>query len=241
VLGLAAFVLLAWAAGELWVASIGSAEADLMRSLAAARTDGLVEAARATTWAGSALVLVPLALVCCLLLLRADRARDAAAVAVGLGGGILIANLAKSLTGRARPAVEHLQHVTGSGFPSGHATQAGAFWTALLLAALAGGARRSPAWPARVAAGAVILAVAWSRSTSASTIPPTSSRVRRSAPGGRSSAAGRWPAARRPRPPRPDGGLASARPPRVQSGYSSLRQARKSSVAAFGVRSSRNE
>ena len=36
---------------------------------------------------------------------------------------------------RPRPPVEHLQAVSGASFPSGHATQAAAFWVSLLLAA----------------------------------------------------------------------------------------------------------
>ena len=133
-LGLAAFVLVGWLAGELWVSIIGSSEADAMRSLAEQRSQALIETARVITWAGSGFVLVPLAVVYCLVLGRAGLWREAAAVALSLGGAMLIYELTKALTARPRPSVEHLQAVTGSSFPSGHATQASAFWLSLVLA-----------------------------------------------------------------------------------------------------------
>jgi undecaprenyl-diphosphatase len=156
-------VLAAWAAGELWIAAIGSAEADYMRTLAAERSQPFVDLARVVTWAGSAYLLVPLAIGCCLALSRAGRPRDALTLAVGLAGGILIANLTKGLTGRARPAVAHLEHVTGSSYPSGHTTQASAFWTSLLLVVLAGGVSRAGERLAVAGTAVIVLAVAWSR------------------------------------------------------------------------------
>ncbi len=41
-------------------------------------------------------------------------------------------NVVKALVDRARPSVTHLEHVTSSSFPSGHATQSTAFVFALL-------------------------------------------------------------------------------------------------------------
>jgi membrane-associated phospholipid phosphatase len=162
-LGLAAFVLVGWLLGELWVAIIGSSEADAMRSLAEQRSQTLIGTARVITWAGSGFVLVPLAAVYCLLLGRAGLWREAAAVAIALGGAMLISDVTKTLTARARPSVEHLQAVTGSSFPSGHATQASAFWLSLVLALRA---TRVTSFARRVAgvfAATLVLGVAWSR------------------------------------------------------------------------------
>jgi undecaprenyl-diphosphatase len=163
VLGLAAFVLVGWLAGELWVSAIGSSEADAMRTLAEQRSHTLVEVARLITWAGSASVLVPLAVVFCLILARAGLWRQALAVALSLGGAMLIYDLTKLLTARPRPSVEHLQAVTGSSFPSGHATQAGAFWLSLVLALRATRPTRVAQRVAGAFAALLVLGVAWSR------------------------------------------------------------------------------
>ena len=162
-LGLAACVLVGWLAGELWVSIIGSSEADAMRSLAEQRSQTLIETARVITWAGSGFVLVPLAVVYCLVLGRAGLWREAAAVALSLGGAMLIYELTKTLTARARPSVEHLQAVTGSSFPSGHATQASAFWLSLVLALRATRVSPFALRMAGIAATALVLGVAWSR------------------------------------------------------------------------------
>ncbi len=163
VLGLAVFVLLGWAVGELWTSVVGSADLDVVREVAARRTVALTEAARVVTWAGSAYLLVPLALIACLALIRAGLRREALAVALSLGGAVLISDLVKLLVSRPRPPVEHLQAVTGSSFPSGHATQASAFWFSLVFVLPAAGASSKLT---RVAAGlalVIVLAVAASR------------------------------------------------------------------------------
>ena len=108
------------------------------------------------TWAGSAYLLVPLALIACLALGRTGLRREALAVALSLGGAMLISGWVKLLVSRPRPPVEHLQAVTGSSLPSGHATQAGAFWFSLVLALRALGA---PSMATRVAAGLALLLV----------------------------------------------------------------------------------
>jgi undecaprenyl-diphosphatase len=156
-------VLIGWAAGELWLAIVGPTDLDAVRDVAAQRTASLTGLARAITWAGSAFVLVPLGLVCCLALARAGLQREALAVALSLGGAILLSYLTKQLVSRPRPPVEHLQRVTGSSFPSGHATQASAFWFALVLALPATGAARGAIWLASAVALLLVLAVAASR------------------------------------------------------------------------------
>jgi membrane-associated phospholipid phosphatase len=139
VLGLVVFVLVGWAVGALWTSITGSGELGAIRDIAGERSAGLTAVARVVTWAGSAFVLVPLALVCCLVLVRAGLRREALIVAVSLAGAILISDVVKLLVSRPRPPVEHLQTVTGSSFPSGHATQASAFWFSLVLALQAAG------------------------------------------------------------------------------------------------------
>lgn len=163
VLGLVAFVLVGWAAGALWTSLVGSGEVEAMRSIAEDRTAGLTAAARLVTWAGSAFVLVPLAVICCVAFLRAGLPRGAIAIAISLAGAMAISDAVKLLVSRPRPPVEHLQAVTGSSFPSGHSTQAGAFWLALALALRA---PRVPPRLTRVAGGLALVlipAVALSR------------------------------------------------------------------------------
>lgn len=163
VLGLVVFVLVGWAAGALWTSFVGSGELDAMRNIAEDRSAGLTSVARAVTWAGSAFVLVPLAVICSLLLVRAGLRREAFAVALSLCGAMLLSDVVKLLVSRPRPPVEHLQSVTGSSFPSGHATQASAFWFSLVLALPAAGVRPLVT---RVVAGlalALVLVVALSR------------------------------------------------------------------------------
>jgi undecaprenyl-diphosphatase len=162
-LGLVVFVLVGWVAGALVTSLVGSSGLDVVRDVAGERSAGLTAAARAVTWAGSAFVLVPLALVCCLLLVRAGLRREAFAVALSLAGAMLLSDVVKLLVSRPRPPVEHLQTVTGSSFPSGHSTQASAFWFSLVLALATAGVAPLVT---RVAAGlalVLVLAVALSR------------------------------------------------------------------------------
>ncbi|HTB50729.1 MAG TPA: phosphatase PAP2 family protein [Solirubrobacteraceae bacterium] len=163
VLGLAVFVLLGWGVGELWSSVVGSVELHALRDVAAQRTAALTDVVRVLTWAGSAFLLVPLALIACVAFAQAGLHREALAIVLSLGGAMLISGGIKLLVSRPRPPVEHLQAVTGSSFPSGHATQASAFWLSLVLAMPAAGA--SPKLT-RVAAGLallIVLAVAASR------------------------------------------------------------------------------
>jgi membrane-associated phospholipid phosphatase len=139
-LGLGVFVLLGWGVGELWTSMVGSVELNEVRNVAAQRTEVLTDVVRVITWAGSAFLLVPLALIACLAFARAGLRREALAIVLSLGGAMLISDWVKLLVSRPRPPVEHLQAVTGSSFPSGHATQASAFWFSLVFAMPATGA-----------------------------------------------------------------------------------------------------
>jgi undecaprenyl-diphosphatase len=160
---LAAFLLVGWGAGELWTSVIGSVEQEAMRQFAAGRAEPWITTARIVTWAGSLFVLIPLAIIACLLLVRAGLVREALAVALSLAGAMVISDVVKLLTSRPRPAVEHFQHVGGSSFPSGHTTQASAFWLALALALPATGVSRRAAWAAIAGALLIAVVVAWSR------------------------------------------------------------------------------
>jgi undecaprenyl-diphosphatase len=162
-LGFVSLVLIGWGAGELWLAIVGPADLNAVRDVAAQRTATLTDLARIITWAGSAVVLVPLALISCLALARAGLPREALAVALSLGGAMLLYYLTKLLVSRPRPPVEHLQAVSGASFPSGHATQASAFWFALVLALPAAGASGLAICIAAACALLLVLAVAASR------------------------------------------------------------------------------
>jgi len=156
-------VLIGWGLGEVCESLLQSADLHAVRSLAADRSDTLNGLMRAVTWAGSTVVLVPLAVLSCLLLGRRGRVPEAVAIAVSLAGAVLLFNVIKLLVARPRPPVSHLQGVTSTSFPSGHATQACAFYLSLLLAFLATG------HPPRVSAGAIggvvllVFAIALSR------------------------------------------------------------------------------
>jgi membrane-associated phospholipid phosphatase len=162
-LGFAAFLLVGWAVGELWLSIVGSADLEVVREIAAQRTAALTEIAKVVTWAGSAFLLVPLALICCVALIRAGLRREALAVALSLGGAMLLSDLIKLLVSRPRPPVEHLQGVTGSSFPSGHATQASAFWFSLVLVLRATGGSRTAIRLAAAVALVLVVTVAASR------------------------------------------------------------------------------
>jgi len=156
--GLALFILVGWGAGALWTSIVGSGDLQFVQEVARQRSAELTAVAKVLTWAGSAFLLVPLALVCCVVLVRAGLPREAVAVAVSLGGAMLISDMVKLLVSRPRPPVEHLQSVSGSSFPSGHATQASAFWFSLVLAAHT--ARAAPLLSRSLAAAAVLIVVA---------------------------------------------------------------------------------
>ena len=163
VLGFLALVLVGWAVGELWLSIVGSGDLDAVRDVAEQRTATLTAIAKAVTWAGSGFLLVPLALICCLALTRAGLRREALAVALSLGGAMLLADLIKLLVSRPRPPLEHLQAVTGSSFPSAHATQASAFWLSLVLVLRATDGSRTAIRVAAAVALVLVVAVAASR------------------------------------------------------------------------------
>jgi undecaprenyl-diphosphatase len=162
-LGLVAFALVGWGIGELLPSVLASADLNAVRDVAAERSGIVTQAARVVTWAGSAFLLVGLALIICPALGRAGLRREAFAVAFSLGGAMLIAAWVKLLVSRPRPPVEHLQAVTSSSFPSGHATQTSAFWLSLVLILHTAGALPTITGVAAGFALLIVLVVAASR------------------------------------------------------------------------------
>jgi undecaprenyl-diphosphatase len=133
-----------------------------VRDLAGARTATLSTIAHGASWLGRSWVLIPCALVIALAAI-ALRRPAAWMIVVGTVGAVILQNAAKALIERPRPPVHRLEQVSGTSFPSGHATEATAFFVLLAVWML-----RSPrSGPVRaavvVATIAVIGAVATSR------------------------------------------------------------------------------
>jgi undecaprenyl-diphosphatase len=124
------------------------------------RTAWLNHANQVITAAGSKAVLIPVVLVvgAVFMVRRAGRRRWEAPtlLALALAGAWLASQSLKALVHKARPpATFHLTHVTGYGFPSGHATQAAAVYGILGIVL----ARSLPRWPQKVVAVAAMSVV----------------------------------------------------------------------------------
>jgi undecaprenyl-diphosphatase len=135
----------------------------LVRGLAGDRTAWETALAHGASWLGRSSVLVPAAVVIAVAAAWRRRASRGVAVVVGMLGAIIIQNVDKGLIGRPRPPVHELERVSGTSFPSGHATEATAFFLVLAIVLMPGLARR---WARLLAGGvtiAVIAAVALSR------------------------------------------------------------------------------
>jgi undecaprenyl-diphosphatase len=107
----------------------------------------------AITLTGSAMALVPLALLAVAALLLRKHRFEALLVAASTIGGASIVYVVKTLVGRERPRLWETQWYWGSSFPSGHTLVVAAFATALALSI----ARLRPA----TRDSAVALALAW--------------------------------------------------------------------------------
>lgn len=144
-------------------------DADVVDSIAGARSPFVVDLARALTnlgdalWAGIALIVIGVTLV------AAHWLRPAAASVpvLALLLGSALAPLVKLIVDRPRPPLELREVVErSSGFPSGHSTQSAAGWIALglVLALTARTARHGyPAWRWVVAGVLVAVVVGISR------------------------------------------------------------------------------
>jgi membrane protein DedA with SNARE-associated domain/membrane-associated phospholipid phosphatase len=100
------------------------------------RTAWLTIVMKAITWLGSNATLIPLTIVVCIWLIWRREARNLAiGVAVALAGANVLYHIAKDVVARPRPPIAlQLVHVSGSSFPSGHATQALAGLGAIAIA-----------------------------------------------------------------------------------------------------------
>ncbi len=162
----AAFILLllvGFGLGELTESTATASDLDAVRDVASVRSVPLTALAHAASAAGSALALVPLALIICVHLWRHARRTRAWAIAISFAGATAISTLVKLLVARPRPPVHHLEAASSSSFPSGHTTQTTAFCLALLLGFLATKPRRALTGLAALAAVAAVAAVALSR------------------------------------------------------------------------------
>jgi membrane-associated phospholipid phosphatase len=160
---LVGLLLIGWGLGDLAQSVTQRADLDLVRDAAAERTSLLTVIAHGLSFVGSGFVIFPLAAAGCAVFFRRGERRNAFAIALSAGGGVLISNVDKLLVGRPRPTVHHLELVRSSSFPSGHAAQATAFYLALLIALRL--KRRLPvvALTAQLTAAVLILGIALSR------------------------------------------------------------------------------
>lgn len=159
---LVALLAIGWGLGAL-AKSTTASDLDTVRDLAVARTPALTTLAHVLSFIGSGFVVFPLALILCLILYRRGWPAAAVALAVSTGGGVVIANIDKLLVGRARPPVVHLEHVASESFPSGHATQASAFYSAVLFIFLTHRPARRTAATAAIGSALLVCAIAASR------------------------------------------------------------------------------
>ena len=95
------------------------------------RTGPLTTVAHGASLFGRSWLLIALAVLVGLALLRplGIRAWGPLLAVVGADG---LQNAIKAIVNRPRPSVTHLEHVTSSSFPSGHATQCTAFLVAII-------------------------------------------------------------------------------------------------------------
>ena len=141
VLGLAVFVLIGWGVGELWTSAVGSLELGAMREVAAQRTAALTDVGAGDHRGGQRVPAVPLALIACVgartggPASRGARGRDQPRRREADLGWVKLL-VRRAAPARRAPAGGH----AGSSVPSGHATQASAFWLSLVFVLPAAGA-----------------------------------------------------------------------------------------------------
>jgi undecaprenyl-diphosphatase len=129
---------------------------------------GLNPLFEAITLTGSAMALVPLALLAVAALLLRQHRFEALLVASSTTGGACIVYVVKILVGRERPRLWETQWYWGSSFPSGHTLVVAAFATAVALsiARLRPAARETVVgialvWIALVALSRLVLGAHW--------------------------------------------------------------------------------
>jgi len=155
--------LAAWSFGGLTQDVVGHDEAALLDPrvttwVAAHRTSWLTGAMKAATWLGSIALIVPtLLLLAGFFLARRHDWRPCAKLAVAVGGAVVLYDVVKPAVDRPRPSSAiWIGHYSGAAFPSGHTTQAVAFYAMLALILSAGRSVRSRT---TVWAGAALIAL----------------------------------------------------------------------------------
>jgi undecaprenyl-diphosphatase len=135
----------------------------LLRAAVGDRTPFLTALAHGASWLGRSAVLVPAAIVIALVAALLRRPLRGLAVLVGVLGAILIQNVDKAVVARPRPPVHELEPVSGTSFPSGHATEATAFFLLLAVVLVSGSPPRRVRLLVAGTAVVIIAAVALSR------------------------------------------------------------------------------
>jgi undecaprenyl-diphosphatase len=126
------------------------------------RTATATVVAHVFSWLGSGYVVFPLAVGFCVTMYRRAPVR-ALAIGLSTAGAVLVANVDKVLVGRPRPPVRHLDHVVGSSFPSGHATQSTVLCVVLVLTLFSVHPGRALMIAAVAAGTALVICIAISR------------------------------------------------------------------------------
>ena len=111
------------------------------------RIDWLTIVIRAVTWLGSTAVIIPLAVIVgVFFMLRRHRWWPMAFLAAAVGGAVGLYDIVKPLVGRPRPpSAIWIGHFSGASFPSGHATQSVACYSALAIILGAGRSKAAKA------------------------------------------------------------------------------------------------
>ena len=126
--------------------------------------DPLVDVMQVVTYAGSAVLLGPLAILAAALLVRRGLPGAALFVVAAAAGSLLLDQTLKAVFRRARPELEDpFVQLTTYAFPSGHAFEATATYGALALVLASAAADRGRRVGLLALTGAVILVVAASR------------------------------------------------------------------------------
>jgi undecaprenyl-diphosphatase len=129
----------------------------LVRDLAGDRSSALTALAHGASWLGRSVVLVPAAIVIALGATALRRPLHGLAVLVAIVGAIILQNADKEIVARPRPPVHRLELVSGTSFPSGHATESTAFYLVLAAVLLAG---VTPWWARRLVAATTLVVIA---------------------------------------------------------------------------------
>jgi membrane-associated phospholipid phosphatase len=164
VLAFATAVFAALAGAVLFLETADRLDVRFVSWVHATAPSSLVDTMRVVTYAGSAAVLGPLAIVAGLILARHGRSAAALLLVAAFAGSQVVDQGLKSMFRRGRPELEDpVVQLTTYAFPSGHAFSATATYgaLALILASMVAGRIRRIALA--IAATALILVVAASR------------------------------------------------------------------------------